>query len=159
MEGFLSLPGWENYSSSISSLCYAYLFYADLEAITYMQRDLTHQETHIRWGVGNGSRVRFWSDVWIEEHALREVVVESILEAEGELLIQDFIRDDGPCNWEIFDLLATNEQRWKRHQTDNMGCEATIEDGLHILQDCTGLRKTWCRIIRRLSFLVLSYGI
>ena len=51
-------------------------------------------------GIGDGSRVRFWSDSWIKGESLRELIEGPLNQGEIDLTVAG-LRNEGRWNWEV----------------------------------------------------------
>ena len=54
----------------------------------------------VYWGIGDGSRVRFWSDSWIKGESLRELIEGPLNQGEIDLMVAG-LRNEGRWNWEV----------------------------------------------------------
>ena len=64
-------------------------------------------EEGICWGVGNGEKIKVWTDCWVKGQSLRELVQGPLTRPESETVVADFMYSGGRgWNWEAisFDL-------------------------------------------------------
>ncbi|KAK9269684.1 hypothetical protein L1049_001462 [Liquidambar formosana] len=59
----------------------------------------------MKWVVGNGRNINFWSEVWVGDSALCEIVVSPIPESELKATVWDYSDDDGNWDWYRFEHL------------------------------------------------------
>ncbi|CAL1393436.1 unnamed protein product [Linum trigynum] len=49
------------------------------------------------WNIHRGNRTKFWYDIWLSQVPLQELVTDQIPEADQDLLVEEFVDEDG--NW------------------------------------------------------------
>jgi len=59
-------------------------------------------EKGIGWSVGDGRKIKVWSDCWIRDVSLRDLIVGPLTQNESDLLLFDLLLEQGQgWRWEV----------------------------------------------------------
>ncbi|KAF7814835.1 ribonuclease H [Senna tora] len=128
-----------------------------------------HVISGVRWQIGDGERIKFWSDGWISNcDKLYNLAYGPISDSDLNASVSSFVSPSGNVWSSIWKLpvpqrvrsfmwlcahekLLTNVERCKRQILDSASCDrcgAMAEDAIHPLRDCGNVKDIWLRLVK-----------